>query len=462
MSTGQKIETVQLLDKKDYCSKLQQLVTDIKKLTSSDHFVIKHNDNPAYFTHNTFKALLSYKTEDGIRSSVRDMLIEASKLSRGHGGDECLTSEFMISLLSELLKHSFYEKSSADSGAGLSKDIDGIKLAIKKHRMDPSPSQAYEILRKTLNSETIANIITTAYELSGLNGRIFIEKKNGNDITVELVPGSTFNINIPPAFFMKENKWKAKNVKCLLIDGIIERVSEIHGILEKSNETKEPVLLCCTGFSEEVIATLHTNFLRKTLNVIPARISTGLDGINMLNDIASACGCDVVSSFKGQVISAVKYDELAIVDSVVCTHNGAVISNQKTFSAVNSHIKRLIEKRDKQSVDDVNNIYNTRIKALASSRVIIGIPSESKFSQDKLEEEIDKGILLYKNLIGRGYVSVGALLDEADCNIQSSLRNALETFRGRSVATNSLIASLHFGISNAELLFHVSSALALD
>ena len=69
------------------------------------------------------------------------------------------------------------------------------------------------------------------------------------------------------------------------------------------------------------------------------------------------CGCDVVSSLKGQVISAIKYEDLATVDSIVCTHNSTVISNQKTFNAVNSHIKRLIEKRDKQNVDDVNNIF---------------------------------------------------------------------------------------------------------
>ena len=459
MSTGQKIETVQLLEKKDYYNKLNQLVSDIKKLTNSNRFVIKNNASPAYFTHNTFKALLSYKTEDGIQSSVRDMLIESSRLSRSHGGDESLTSEFMITLLGELLRHSFYENSLKPE---LSKDIDRIKLAIKKHRISPTPAQAQHVLHTTLKNKLLTDIITTAYDLSGLNGRIFVEKKNGSDITVELVPGSTFNINIPPAFFMKEASWRAKNVKCLLIDGNIERVSEIHGILEKSNETKEPLLLCCTGFSEEVIATLHTNFLRKTLNVVPARISRGLDGINMLNDIASVCGCDVVSSLKGQVISAIKYEDLAIVDSIVCTHNSAVISNQKTFNAVNSHIKRLIEKRDKQNVDDVNNIYNARIKALASSRVIIGIPNDSKFKQDQLEEEIDKGIMLYKNLIGRGYVSIGALLDEDDCNIQLSLKNALEAFRGRSVATNSLITSLHFGVSNAELLFNVSSALALD
>ena len=227
MSTGQKIETVQLLEKKDYYNKLNQLVSDIKKLTNSNRFVIKNNASPAYFTHNTFKALLSYKTEDGIQSSVRDMLIESSRLSRSHGGDESLTSEFMITLLGELLRHSFYENSLKPE---LSKDIDRIKLAIKKHRISPTPAQAQHVLHTTLKNKLLTDIITTAYDLSGLNGRIFVEKKNGSDITVELVPGSTFNINIPPAFFMKEASWRAKNVKCLLIDGIIERVSEIHGI----------------------------------------------------------------------------------------------------------------------------------------------------------------------------------------------------------------------------------------
>lgn len=43
MSTGQKIETVQLLDKKDYYTKLNQLVLDIKKLTNSNRFVIKNS-----------------------------------------------------------------------------------------------------------------------------------------------------------------------------------------------------------------------------------------------------------------------------------------------------------------------------------------------------------------------------------------------------------------------------------
>lgn len=93
--------------------------------------------------------------------------------------------------------------------------------------------------------------------------------------------------------------------RVLIVDGYVENESEIRKLLEWCAKEGERLLLCCRGFSDDVIHTLAVNRARGTLSAYAITIPFNENDANSLVDIATILGGDVVSSLKGQLISMV-------------------------------------------------------------------------------------------------------------------------------------------------------------
>ena len=63
----------------------------------------------------------------------------------------------------------------------------------------------------------------------------------------------------------------------IFVDGIIERVSEIHKLLESSSSENCKVIIFSHGFSPDVVHTLSENFKSKKLKVIPMTVENKKD-----------------------------------------------------------------------------------------------------------------------------------------------------------------------------------------
>jgi hypothetical protein len=175
--------------------------------------------------------------------------------------------------------------------------------------------------------------------------------------------------------------WQQQHVIVIVIDGIIETVGEIHKILQYLNENKKAAVFFARGYSEEVIATLGVNAQRKTLDVVPVVVPYTPTHINTLNDIATVCGCDVISSLKGELISSIVIDEYEPVDMVKINSQNSVIINSKTKSQVDFHITHLTqqnlsaaeEEKLPSAILEKTKLIQARIQALTGRCVIIAI-----------------------------------------------------------------------------------------
>jgi chaperonin GroEL (HSP60 family) len=96
------------------------------------------------------------------------------------------------------------------------------------------------------------------------------------------------------------------SARVLIADAYIENESEIHKLLEWSGKEKERLLLCCRGFSDDVIHTLAINRARGTLSAYALAFPFDENDANTLVDIATIVGGDIVSSLKGQLISTLE------------------------------------------------------------------------------------------------------------------------------------------------------------
>lgn len=253
---------------------------------------------------------------------------------------------------------------------------------IKKNELEVKPKifrkeNLYSLI-KTFSSKNIDQIVIDALNLAGYKGKITIANSSSNVDVVELTTGSFFE-EIVPAFNISNQLLNEVRVIC--IDGYIESVSEIHHLLEEASEKKETVALFLRGLSDDVIHTLKVNFDRGTIKVIPFIVKFDLDGANLLNDIAVISCSDVVSTFKGELISSISISKSKFIDSLEIYKSGILLNNNNSIKHVDKHIKFLQEKIIISENDATKEALTKRIQRLALNQVAIKLADTKDFTE---------------------------------------------------------------------------------
>lgn len=252
-------------------------------------------------------------------------------------------------------------------------------------------------------TEVESDLLRATLETAGPSGRVYLEPSHGSGSVVERVIGNTFKL-VPCQAIMSDGQWRRDYVKCAVIDGIIESVSEIDRLLMACHETGQPMAIFARGFDNDVLSTLVVNRARGTLDVMAITAPYDLDLINTLNDVAVVCGGDVVSSLKGELISAVKFDDLPVVQSVHCIPSSVTVRNDITRRNVEAHSVRLAQKVHESNIQDIGKLIEDRIRSLTSDYVRVLVAGVTPSARQASIERIDRALRTVRSARAAGVV----------------------------------------------------------
>jgi chaperonin GroEL (HSP60 family) len=156
--------------------------------------------------------------------------------------------------------------------------------------------------------------------------------------------GFKFNIAVDKKYITNKTR-KMSNVKCFVIDGFIESVSEIHHLLEEASRTKENYVIFFRHMNEDVQSTIEYNIQRGTINLIPVSVGFDENTLNILNDISICTNSELISSHKGDIISQSIRKDPVIVDSIEFLKDSISIINKTPSDMLKSHLRYLRDKR---------------------------------------------------------------------------------------------------------------------
>ena len=312
------------------------------------------------------------------------------------------------------------------------------------------------MVKKSLQDEFCANLVLDAHELVGADGQIFIHKDLAPDTVVELINGYKFSCSIDPRFIAstKLEKWDRTSPKIFIIDGMIERVSEINRVLEDAVDKKYSGILLCLGFSEEVIATLSVNYMRGSLDILPIAPGPGIENINLTTDVAVVVGSDVISSHKGELISSLDPDVISVVDRVTVDRRGMLIQNSLSKNWAAAHVKHLLERRDEENMDDKVNLINLRLASLTSRYCHVKLGSCLEEELSLIMGRIETGIKLGREVSRFGIISVPEAISNLDDIHTSPIKKIIKSVLQR------LYASGHLEISASSLILGIRGGLS--
>ena len=186
---------------------------------------------------------------------------------------------------------------------------DAVDYFIKENVFKLFDKNLYRLSKDDLNSyyKSIKpgigkKIVKKLIDNISVDDVIYIEKTNKSEVVIKKTDSLYFEFDFDVDFLMGKN-YNESEYNYLIIDGFIDSVGEIHHLLTEASENKQPYIIFCKGMHEEVKKTIMYNLKRGTINVMPISLLINEENVNILNDIASCHGSDIVSSLKGDTIS---------------------------------------------------------------------------------------------------------------------------------------------------------------
>lgn len=264
------------------------------------------------------------------------------------------------------------------------------------------------------DNSNLATAVWEAANLAGLDGKIVVEsqKRGQKNFLVESTSGFNFRLNPFEWMLNKETKsWSRTSVKVFLVDGIVEKVSELDHLFNQAYETKQPFLIVSHGFSEEVAATCKSNNDSGAFDVMLVRMHHDINSINIISDIGVVCNSTPLTPHLGQIITCAKWDELPVVEKVTVTPKSTVIVADNNQPGLGIHIRGLVHKRqDADTIEDIREIIDSRLRSLVSRTVTLYLPDVSPVTEDSYRVCVDTSLRNIKTVLNNGIVNVQELL----------------------------------------------------
>jgi len=374
---------------------------------------------------------------------IKGQILDSAYKAEKAGADSTkLFLTFISTLLNKLILEIKSEKSIPQIISRLDKEYEEIKEQIKDNIVQPKWDDIVECVNRSSRNKIISDMVLEAVNLAGLEGNIIPGGSANGKYSVELVSGYNFPVSTYPLFTEEDNgRWGRGDVRVLVVDGVIERASEMTKIFTEAYENGKPHLVVARGYGEEVIATISAN---PKIDMCPIRIPWELDSINFIADISIVCGSQIVSSMKGDTIGKVDYKSIPIVDKVICTNGNLNIINDKTRNVVSAHLSDLNKRRDEINVEEMSEFVNRRIKALNSHTVHIRLGSLTEQQKMKELESADFSLRIVKGILDKGTV------------------HFRELGFNHKMPTISILSAIYHGISLAKSLISVDLAIMND
>jgi hypothetical protein len=233
-------------------------------------------------------------------------------------------------------------------------------------------------LVKDLKYDINKEICKQFFQNCSLEYLVSVKFSKSKEVIFEKTKENIFNLEFDYDFYKDRRVNKIFNYKIVIIDGVIQHVSEVHHLLHDSAENKSKYAIFCYGMSEEVKQTIINNNKRQITNIFPICLNFDEKSLNVLNDIAVLHGVDVISSNKGQTISTEIRKLKTIGDKLKIKNNSFSFLPVGSEKSINAH-KNFLNKKIKGSmVGDVKDILTERYKRLFGKKIIILLPDQLK------------------------------------------------------------------------------------
>ena len=328
---------------------------------------------------------------DGLISPLfESAAIEAEKRSAGAGE---IFLKLVSNYLSDDLRRSLIGTELDDEWNEISEHVKRSSIPARK------PDFKSLVGKNTAFSSLIESIMLQARA----GDKIVVKKSAISKSTITRKTGYIFSdLNVDGRFYSK-GFWSKKNCRLVLIDGVIENISEIHRLLEELSKNKQPAVIACIDALPDVCETIAKNFETNRLDVILVKIPVDEKHVNTLVDMGVIMNEHPTSATQGETISSGCARQNKVVSRMTLARGQIIIEDEENNLIVADHVSDLKERMDDNR--DLAIILEPRIQSLCGTAIQVDVGVDDVKMDPNLVEKLDRFFRMMPKIMKMGIIN---------------------------------------------------------
>ena len=276
------------------------------------------------------------------------------------------------------------------------------------------PDEIQKIATISAADPEIGKLIADALTRVGPDGVITVEEGKGLELSVDFKEGMEFDRGyVSPYFVTDPDKMEAviEDAHILITDQKIASLNDLLQFLENFVKVSKNLVIVADEVEGEGLATLVVNKLRGTFNVLAVKApGFGDRRKEMLDDIATLTGGNVISEDMGRKLESVTIEDLGRADRVVSDKDNTIIIGGKgTKSAIDGRIKQIKNEIESSDSDFDREKLEERLAKLTGGVAVINVGAATEIELKEKKERVDDAVHATKAAVEEGYVVGGGV-----------------------------------------------------
>src|SRR5919201_1120224 len=348
-------------------------------------------------THDGVTVAKEIELEDHFQNMGAQMLKQAATKTNDVAGDGTTTATVLAqAIVTEGLRNLAAGANPMLMKRGIDAATDAVVADIKKQSTPLKGHDDIEhIATISANDSEIGRLLAEAMDKVGRDGVITVEEGKGLKLEVEYTEGMQFDRGyISPYFITDSGRMEAAvdEPYLLITDKKISAITDIVPVLEKLVQTgKKELIIIAEDVDGEALATLVVNKLRGILNVLAVKApGFGDRRKEMLRDIATLTGGQVISEEVGKKLDAATLSDLGQARRVVSTKDDTtIVEGHGKKEDIEARIKQIKVQIDETTSDYDREKLQERLAKLSGGVAVIkvGAATEVELKEKKARVE---------------------------------------------------------------------------
>ena len=356
--------------------------------------------------------------EDRFQNMGAQMVREVASKTNDQAGDGTTTATVLAQeIISVGLKNVTAGANPMDLKRGIDKAVETVVADLKKQTQEVGEDMAKveQIATTSANNDAfIGKLIAEAMGKVKKEGVVTVEEAKGTQTEVKVVEGMQFDRGyISPYFMTNPDKMEAvlESPKILITDKKISSMKDLLPILEPIARNSESLLIIAEDVDGEALTTLVVNRLRGTLKVAAVKApGFGDRRKEMLQDIATLTGAQVVSEERGFTLENTTPDMLGKADKVtIDKENTTIVNGKGDKDAIADRVAQIRKQIEKTTSDYDREKLQERLAKLAGGVAVLYVGAASEVEMKEKKDRVEDALNATRAAVEEGIIPGGGV-----------------------------------------------------
>src|SRR5579864_5024270 len=307
------------------------------------------------------------------------------------------------------------------------------------------------------NDSEIGRLLAEAMDKVGRDGVITVEEGKGLKLEVEYTEGMQFDRGYISAYFITDSgrmEAALDEPYLLITDKKISAITDIVPVLEKLVQTgRKELVIIAEDVDGEALATLVVHKLRGILNVLAVKApGFGDRRKEMLRDIATLTGGQVISEELGKKLDAATLSDLGQARRVVSTKDDTtVVEGRGKQEDIQARISQIKIQIDETTSDYDREKLQERLAKLSGGVAVIKVGAATEVELKEKKARVEDALHATRAAVEEGIIPGGGVTLLRAAKAVDSLRLFGDEHTGAEILKRALQEPLRQLVANAGL-----------